>query len=214
VVYLTGGPISDPWVEQNADAIVQAWYPGEAAGTAIANVLTGKTNPAGRLPYTVYRSVADLPPFEDYAMKQRTYRYFKDPVLYPFGHGLSYTSFAYATPTLSVTKVKAGEPVNVSVTVRNAGRRAGDEVVQVYLAKPGDQANPVLAGFRRVHLKAGERQSVSIAIGARAQSQVDAQGVRAVKPGIYTLHVGGGRPGFAKGGAARLLVDGNLVLPK
>ena len=213
VVYLTGGPISDPWVERNADAIVQAWYPGEAAGTAIANVLTGKTSPSGRLPYTIYRDVADLPPFEDYAMGSRTYRYFKKPVLYPFGHGLSYTSFAYARPTLSATRVKAGEAVKVSVTVRNAGLRASDEVVQLYLAKPGDMANPVLAGFRRVHLNAGERQSVSIALDARAQSQVNAQGVRAVQPGIYTLYVGGGQPG-AKTTSARLLVEGAMALPK
>jgi beta-glucosidase len=214
VVYLTGGPVSDPWVEQNADAIVQAWYPGEAAGTAIANVLTGKTNPAGRLPYTIYRSVADLPPFEEYSMKSRTYRYFKGPVLYPFGHGLSYTAFSYATPALSSATLKAGAPVSVSVAVRNSGRRAGDEVVQLYLAKPGDQANPVLAGFRRVHLKAGQRQRVTIALDARALSQVNAQGVRSVVPGSYTVHVGGGQPGFGKSGSARLVVDGSVVLPK
>ena len=214
VVYLTGGPLSDPWVERNADAIVQAWYPGEAAGTAIANVLTGKTSPSGRLPYTIYRDVADLPPFEDYAMGTRTYRYFKKPVLYPFGHGLSYTNFAYARPTLSATKLKAGEAVKVSVSVRNAGLRASDEVVQLYLAKPGDTANPVLAGFRRVHLNAGERQSVSIALDARAQSQVNAQGVRAVMPGIYTLHVGGGQPAAVKGTSTRMLVEGTVVLPK
>ncbi len=214
VVYLTGGPISDPWVEQHADAIVQAWYPGEAAGTAIANVLTGKTNPAGRLPYTIYRSEADLPPFEDYAMNTRTYRYFKGPVLYPFGHGLSYTQFAYTTPTLSAAKVKAGDMVKVNVNVRNTGRRDGDEVVQLYLAKPDDKANPVLADFRRVHLKAGASASVSMAIDARALSQVDAQGARKVVPGQYTLHVGGGQHKHAKAVATKLVITGESVLPK
>ena len=104
VVYMTGGAISDPWVSENADAVVQAWYPGEAGGEAIANTLTGKNNPAGRLPYTIYRDAADLPPFEDYSMKGRTYRYFKGQVLYPFGHGLSYTTFAYDKPALSAQR--------------------------------------------------------------------------------------------------------------
>lgn len=214
VVYLSGGPISDPWVEKNADAIVQAWYPGEAAGTAIANVVTGKVNPAGRLPYTIYRSVEDLPRFGDYAMDQRSYRYFKGPVLYPFGHGLSYTRFAYAKPVLSASKLKAGETLKVKLAVRNTGERDGDEVVQVYLTKPGGRANPVLAGFRRVALKAGASAALSIDISPRAQSQVDAQGGRAVKAGAYTVHVGGGQPAYARTVAARMMIEGERVLPK
>jgi beta-glucosidase len=214
VVYLTGGAVSDPWVEANADAILQAWYPGEAAGKALARVLAGKVNPAGRLPYTIYRSEADLPPFADYSMKNRTYRYFKGPVLHPFGQGLSYTSFAYDRLALSSTQVKAGQPVKASVTVRNTGERDGDEVVQLYVAKPGDTANPVLAGFRRIHLKAGASQVVTIGLDARAQSQVDAQGVRKVRPGAYTVHAGGGQPGFVQAVAAKMNVAGELVLPK
>ena len=214
VVYLTGGAISDPWVEANADAIVQAWYPGEAGGKAIANVLTGKISPAGRLPYTVYRSEADLPPFDDYAMANRTYRYYKGPVLHPFGQGLSYTSFAYNKLALSSARIKAGEPVKATVSVRNTGRRDSDEVVQLYLSKPGDSANPVLAGFRRIHLKAGASESVSIDVDARALSQVNMQGERKVKSGAYVLHVGGGQPKFARVSSARLQVDGEVALPK
>ncbi|MFC5463035.1 glycoside hydrolase family 3 C-terminal domain-containing protein [Massilia niabensis] len=214
VVYLTGGAISDPWVEANADALLQAWYPGEAAGTALARVLTGKVSPGGRLPYTVYRSEADLPPFADYAMTNRTYRYFKGPVLHPFGHGLSYTSFAYGKPTLSASRIKAGQALTAKVTVHNTGARDGDEVVQLYLSKPGDTANPVLAGFRRIHLKAGASQAVTIGLDARAQSQVDPQGVRKVRPGAYKLYLGGGQPAFVKSAAATLHVAGQAVLPK
>jgi beta-glucosidase len=214
VVYVTGGAISDPWAVANADAIIQAWYPGEAAGTAIARVLTGKVSPAGRLPYTIYRSLADLPPFDDYSMKNRTYRYFKGPVQFPFGHGLSYTKFAYGRPALSATRIRAGQSASATVTVRNTGSRDGDEVVQLYLAKPGDTANPVLAGFRRIHLKAGASQSVTIGLDARAQSQVDAQGVRKVTPGAYTVHFGGGQPSHANTVSARMHVTGDAVLPK
>jgi beta-glucosidase len=214
VVYVTGGAISDAWVEENADAIVQAWYPGEAAGAAIARVLTGALSPAGRLPYTIYRSEADLPPFAEYSMKNRTYRYFKGEVLHPFGQGLSYTDFEYDKLVLSAARLEAGQPVSATVTVRNAGTRDSDEVVQLYVAKPGDSANPVLAGFRRIHLKAGASRRVTIELDARALSQVDAQGVRKVLPGAYTVHAGGGQPGFVKALAAQVSVNGEMALPK
>jgi beta-glucosidase len=214
VVYLTGGPISDPWVEANADAILQAWYPGEAGGTAIARVLAGQVNPAGRLPYTIVRSEADLPPFDDYSMKGRTYRYFKGPVLHAFGEGLSYTRFAYDRLALSATRIQAGQPVRATVRVRNTGPRDGDEVVQLYVAKPGSSSQPVLGGFRRVHLKRGESRSVAIDLDARLLSQVDAGGARSVAPGVYTLHAGGGQPGRVKAAAALLRIDGTTLLPK
>jgi beta-glucosidase len=214
VVYLTGGPISDPWVEANADAIVHAWYPGEGGGAAIARVLSGQVSPAGRLPYTIHRSAADLPDFTDYSMKQRTYRYFNGPVLHPFGQGLSYTTFRYAAPVLSARRIKAGQAVQATVTVRNTGRRDSDEVVQVYLAKPGDRSKPVLAGFRRLHVKAGASQSVVIDIDARSQSQVDSRGGRKVHAGQYTVHAGGGQPHHAATMKANLRVDGELALPK
>lgn len=214
VVLLTGGPISDPWLEANADAIVHAWYPGEGGGAAIARVLAGQVSPAGRLPYTIVRSEADLPPFADYSMQNRTYRYFNGPVLHPFGHGLSYTSFAYAAPKLSASRIKAGQPVQATVTVRNSGKRDSDEVVQLYLARPGDRSNPVLAGFRRVHVKAGASRTVSLDIDARAQSQVDAKGARSVRAGQYTVYAGGGQPKFARVGEAKLRVEGEFALPK
>jgi beta-glucosidase len=214
VVYMTGGAISDPWVAENADAVVQAWYPGEAGGEAIANTLTGKANPAGRLPYTIYRDVADLPPFEDYSMKDRTYRYFKGKVLYPFGHGLSYTHFAYDKPILSSNTINAGETAPAQVTVSNSGKLDGDEVVQLYLAKPGDTANPVMAGFSRVHLKAGESQTVSLPLDARALSQVGQDGSRKVLPGDYTVNLGGGQPGFTATVSAKLTVTGTADVAK
>ena len=214
VVYLTGGEISDPWVEQNADAVIQAWYPGEAGGTAIANVLTGKINPSGRLPYTIYTDVSDLPPFESYAMAGRTYRYFKGKVLHPFGQGLSYTHFTYEKPSLAVAKIAAGKSVKASVVVRNSGKKAGDEVAQVYIAKPQDSANPVLAGFHRVHLMPGESRIVTFDLSARNLSQVDRQGNRRVISGSYSLHFGGGQPAFTDGVAVRLQVLGTAALPK
>ncbi|WP_338760956.1 glycoside hydrolase family 3 C-terminal domain-containing protein [Massilia sp. METH4] len=214
VVYLTGGPISDPWVEANADAIVHAWYPGEGGGAAIARVLSGAVSPAGRLPYTIYRSEQDLPPFADYSMKNRTYRYFTGPVLHPFGHGLGYTTFRYGAPVLSAAQVEAGQGVKATVTVRNTGKRDSDEVVQLYLARPGDRANPVLAAFQRVHVRAGGSRTVTLDIDARALSQVDEQGRRLVRAGDYTVYAGGGQPKFVQAGEAKLRVDGEAALPK
>ena len=176
--------------------------------------MNGKVSPAGRLPYTIYRSKADLPPFDDYAMKNRTYRYFNGPVLHPFGHGLSYTSFAYEKAALLATRVKAGEAVKASVTVRNTGSRDSDEVVQLYVAKPGDSANPVLAGFRRVHLKAGASQLVTLDLDARAQSQVDARGARKVVAGACTVHFGGGQSKYVSAVSAHMIVTGEAALPK
>lgn len=216
VVYMTGGEISDPWVEANADAVVQAWYPGVEGGTAIANVLTGKTNPSGRLPYTIYRDVADLPPFESYDMKGRTYRYFNGPVLHAFGEGQSYTRFDYSAPALSAKAIKAGHPVSLTVNVRNAGARDGDEVVELYATKPksGISARWALVGFTRLHLKAGESRKVTLPVDARAMSQVDAHGDRHVVAGTYTLFAGGGQPGTTQTVKSTFQVTGISTLPK
>ncbi|QGZ38631.1 beta-glucosidase [Pseudoduganella flava] len=214
VVYLTGGPISDPWVEANADAIVHAAYPGEAGGAALARILKGDVSPAGRLPYTIHRSADDLPPFDDYTMRGRTYRYFNGPVLHPFGQGLTYTSFRYDAPVLSAARIKAGEPVLATVTVRNTGKRDSDEVVQLYLAKPGDRANPVLAGFTRVHVKAGAARTVTLELDARTLSQVDDAGNRKVRAGDYVVYAGGGQPRYVKAGQAKLAIDGEFALPR
>ncbi len=147
-------------------------------------------------------------------MKGRTYRYFDGPVLYPFGYGLSYTTFAYSGATVSAKAIKAGKPVNASVTVRNTGSRDSDEVVQLYLAKPGDSAHPVLTRFSRIHLKAGASQKVSFALDPRALSQVDATGTRRVVAGRYTLSLGGGQPAYATTAKTTLTVTGSSVLPK
>ena len=137
LVLLNGSAIAVNWAQQNVPAIVEAWYPGQAGGNAIADVLFGDYNPAGRLPVTFYKSVSDLPPFEDYAMKGRTYRYFTGTPLYPFGHGLSYTTFAYRNLRASAERVTAAGTIGVSVDVTNSGAVAGDEVVQLYVSHPG-----------------------------------------------------------------------------
>src|SRR6185295_3606511 len=138
--------------------IVQAWYPGEEGGAALADVLFGDYNPAGRLPVTFYKSVEQLPPFESYAMEGRTYKFFKGEPLYPFGHGLSYTRFKYSALTVSPQRVTPTDTVTVSATIENSGRVAGDEVVQLYVTDVEASVRvPVrfLAGVERVHLKPG-----------------------------------------------------------
>src|SRR5208283_1969786 len=133
-----------------------AWYSGEEGGTAIAETLAGVNNPAGRLPVTFYKGVDQLPPFEDYAMQNRTYRYFTGEPLYPFGYGLSYSSFEYSNLKLSNPELQAGDPLSVQVDVKNASKRAGDEVVEVYVSSPKAPGTPLraLRGFARVHLDA------------------------------------------------------------
>jgi len=208
LVLMSGSALAVNWADKHVPAIVQAWYPGGEGGHAVAGLIAGDYSPAGRLPVTFYRGLDGLPPFGDYRMDGRTYRYFKGPVLYPFGHGLSYTTFRYGTPALAASSIAAGSPVDVTVDVANTGKRDGDEVVQLYLAKPGDTANPTLAAFRRVHVKAGERTRVTLALDARALSQVDAAGARAVVPGAYTVYVGGGQPGHAQTVKTTLAVTG------
>ena len=214
LVLMNGSPLSVNWADKNIPAIVEAWYPGGEGGAAVAGLLAGDFSPAGRLPVTFYKSAADLPPFGDYAMKGRTYRYFKGPVLYPFGHGLSFTKFAYETPAVSKAAIKAGDDVRVSVRVRNTGARDGDEVVQLYVQKPGEQGAPALAGFTRVHLAAGESQLVTFDLDPRRLSLVDEQGARKVVPGRYVAHLGGGQPGHAATVKVDLSISGEDVLPR
>jgi beta-glucosidase len=215
LVLMSGSALAVNWADKHVPAIVQAWYPGGEGGHAVAGLIAGDYSPAGRLPVTFYKSADQLPPFPDYRMEGRTYRYFKGEVLYPFGHGLSYTRFDYRAPALAAASVAAGQPVEVTVEVANSGARDGDEVVQLYLAKPGDAANPTLAGFSRVHLAAGARTKVRLALDARALSSVDAAGKRRVVPGVYTLYLGGGQPRHAKTVTARLTVTGTAFdLPR
>jgi beta-glucosidase len=216
VVLQSGSAVALTGSAGRADAVLAAWYPGEAGGQAIAETLTGINNPAGRLPVTFYRDVSDLPAFDDYRMAGRTYRYFTGTPLWPFGHGLSYTRFEYAPLVLSRARLPAGEPLTVGVDVRNGGDRAGDEVVQAYLEPPTSALAPkrALVAFRRIHLQAGETRHVEMAVDARALSSVDALGTRSVEPGRYALTVGGGQPGFATTVRSEFEIDGRQVLPK
>ncbi|HEY4147183.1 MAG TPA: glycoside hydrolase family 3 C-terminal domain-containing protein [Pinirhizobacter sp.] len=197
VVLMSGSAVALNWAKAHADAIVVAWYPGEEGGTAIARTLSGSANPAGRLPVTFYHDVGDLPAFTNYAMKGRTYRYFAGEPLFAFGDGLSYTRFSYDTPTLSTTSVRAGQQLEVSVTVHNTGQREGEEVVQAYLSYPDahDAPRRALVGFQRVAMAAGKSRIVHLSITPRALSLVDANGKRRVRPGHYKLYVGGSQPG-------------------
>jgi beta-glucosidase len=199
LVLMNGSALAVNWANEHVPAIVEAWYPGEEGGTAIADVLFGDYNPAGRLPVTFYKSVNDLPPFTDYRMQGRTYRYFKGEPLYPFGFGLSYTKFNYDNLKLSTAKVKAGESLQVSAEVQNVGPRDGDEVVQLYVSHSGASV-PVpirsLAGIKRVRLKTGERQTVSFTITPEQLSVIDDRGKRVIEPGAFQISLGGKQPGF------------------
>src|ERR1700749_1208646 len=184
---------------QKAAAILEAWYPGQAGGTAIAETLFGETNPSGRLPITFYAGTDQLPPFADYSMKERTYRYFTGTPLYSFGYGLSYTQFAYTVGKLSTDKLHAGSSLNVSVQVRNTGALDGDETVEIYLVPKAVANHPpaplrALVGFQKVHLRKDETKTVQIAIAPRQLSLVAADGSRSVQPGEYDLYIGGGQP--------------------
>jgi beta-glucosidase len=217
VVLQNGSALAVNWAQQNANAILEAWYPGEEGGTAIADTLAGDTNPAGRLPITFYSSLNQIPPFTDYSMKGRTYRYFSDKPLYAFGFGLSYTRFAYSGIKLSSPSVTAGEPVTVEADVKNTGSTAGDEVVELYLTQPPAFETPirVLAGFTRVHLDPGHSTHVGITIDPRLIAQIDAKGNRIILPGEYHLFLGGSQPdGTAAPQTAQLNVKGTAQLPK
>ncbi|NJN25766.1 MAG: glucan 1,4-alpha-glucosidase [Cyclobacteriaceae bacterium] len=172
LVLLNGSALAINWEKDNIPAILEAWYPGQAAGTAIADILFGDYNPAGRLPLTFYKSVDDIPAFENYDMDGFTYRYFKGEPLFPFGYGLSYTSYEYAAPTLSAQEITAqgDAEVTVSVEVTNTGERAGEEVVQLYIAdKASADPRPIkdLRGYERISLNAGESKTVDFKIKAK-----------------------------------------------
>jgi beta-glucosidase len=196
LVLLNGSALAVGWAQDHVPAIIEAWYPGEAGGTAIAEALFGDYNPGGRLPVTFYRSLSDLPPFDDYRMEGHTYRYFRGEPLFPFGYGLSYTRFAYSD-LVCASSIPAGEETTIGVNVRNVGQRAGDEVVQLYVSDL-EASVPVpirqLGGFRRVHLAPGEVQSVSFTLRPRQFSLIDDAGRRVIEPGTFRIAVGGRQP--------------------
>jgi beta-glucosidase len=196
VILANGSALAINRAQEHAAAILEAWYPGEEGGAAVADVLSGEYNPAGRLPITFYKSVAQLPPFGSYSMNGRTYRYLTEQPLYPFGYGLSFSSFSYSDAKITPDQVAAGSPVSVSVGVTNTSSIPGDEVVQLYLSHPGIDGAPIraLVGFQRVHLAASASQTVNFALHDRDLSIVDENGVRRVVPGPAELWIGGGQP--------------------
>ncbi|HQX41406.1 MAG TPA: glycoside hydrolase family 3 C-terminal domain-containing protein, partial [Niabella sp.] len=206
-VMMTGSAIATPWESNQVDAIVNAWYGGQSAGTAIADVLFGDYNPAGRLPVTFYKSDEDLPPFEDYDMNNRTYRYFKGSVLYPFGYGLSYTSFHYVNLKLpSSIKSKSSIPVSVSVT--NTGKRDGEEVVELYISYKGQSLKApqiALKGFKRIPLKAGESKTIQFVLTKNDLMLPDARGKLFFPKGKLQITVGGGQPNVKLAGTSNVL---------
>jgi len=217
VVLMNGSALGVNWEKAHANAILEAWYSGEEGGAAIAETLSGKNNPAGRLPVTFYKDVHQLPHFEDYSMKGRTYRYFEGEPLWPFGHGLSYTTFSYSDISLPNSPITAGDSLDASVIVTNTGKFAGDEVVQLYLKFPDVAGAPIraLRGFRRVHLEPGASQKIEFHLNPRDLSMVTDLGDIIVALGKYVVSVGGGQPGTdAASVSGNFEVNGRLMLPE
>ncbi|MEO6817319.1 MAG: glycoside hydrolase family 3 C-terminal domain-containing protein [Edaphobacter sp.] len=216
VVSLSGSALALSWAKEHAAAILQAWYPGVAGGTAIARTLAGENNPAGRLPITFYASTNDLPAFTDYSMKNRTYRYFTGMPLWGFGYGLSYSNFRYGAVKLSSSTVAAGQPITATVSVTNTSARAGDEVVEAYLKTPQvDGPERSLVGFQRFHLKAGESREVSLKLSPRSLSSVDDKGQRSILAGEYHLIVASSQPSeTVHKSEVSFNIHGTIELPK
>jgi beta-glucosidase len=196
VVLMNGSTLDLSWAKEHASAIIEAWYPGQAGGLALGNVISGKANPAGRLPLTFYRSVADLPDFSDYSMRGRTYRYFEGAPVYPFGYGLSYSTFEYGPIKVEALNGAMENGLRVSTTITNTSRRAGEETAQLYLDPPDFEGAPRLAlrGFKRLDLQPGERKSIVMDLSPRDLSFVTRDGVRQIFAGAYRLTVGSIQP--------------------
>ena len=194
LVLTSGSALSINWENNNIPAILQAWYPGEEGGNAVADVLFGDYNPAGRLPVTCYKSASDLPDFSNYNMEGRTYKYFRGKALYPFGYGLSYTSFQYSNIKLSKEKINAKESITVNVSVTNIGNRDGEEVVQLYvknLASKQPEAIKSLKGFKRISIKKGESKTVELTLKADDLKYYDeSKDDFTIEPGNYEIQVG------------------------
>lgn len=195
VVLMNGSALAVNQEDNLAAAIVEAWYPGGQGGEAVASILAGDISPAGRLPVTFYKSLTDLPEFGDYSMKNRTYKYHKGEVLYPFGYGLSYSEFKYSDVKISPTQFKSGK-LNLSVAVTNAGKMDSDEVLQIYMSRKDIAGSPVrsLIGFKRIHIAKGNTQKVTFELSERDLSCVDENGKRALFAGKVDLWIGGGQP--------------------
>lgn len=194
LVNCSGSPVGLVPETETCEAILQAWYPGQQGGRAVADVLFGDYNPAGRLPVTFYRSIEQLPDFEDYNMAGRTYRFMKERPLFPFGYGLSYTTFTYGAATFDKQTVSSEDNLSVVVPVSNTGSRDGEEVVQVYLSKVGDEAGPVktLRAFKRVSVPAGKTVNVHITLSKKDLEWWN-EGTHSIQfcPGEYQVWIGG-----------------------
>ncbi|MFQ6603126.1 glycoside hydrolase family 3 C-terminal domain-containing protein [Flavobacterium sp. C3NV] len=195
-VMMTGSAIAIPWEAENIPAILNAWYGGQAAGTAVANILFGDYNPAGRLPVTFYKSDSDLSAFVDYSMDNKTYRYFKGNPLYGFGYGLSYTSFKYDQLNIS-SKIKKNETLSISVKITNTGKSEGEEVAQLYVINQNSAVKtPIktLKGFERLNLKSGESKTITFTLSPEDLSYVTAEGSLKQYEGKIKLAIGGSQP--------------------
>jgi beta-glucosidase len=214
LVLMNGGALALEEAGQKASAILEAWYPGQTGGTAIAETLFGENNPSGRLPVTFYASTHQLPPFDDYSMKDRTYRYFTGTALYQFGYGLSYTHFQYTSGRLSTEALQAGNSLTICAQVKNTGDRDGDETVEIYLLPKEISGAPLraLVGFEKVHLRKGETRAVQVTIDSRQLSLVASNGSRTVQPGNYELYIGGGQPSHNTGIFLPFRIEGSSAL--
>ncbi len=195
-VLLTGSALAINWENDNLPAILNAWYGGQDTGTALADILFGDYNPAGRLPVTFYKNTSDLPPYEDYSMKNRTYRYFTGEPLYKFGYGLSYTTFTYKNLNVP-QEIEIGKSAQVSVEVTNSGPKDGDEVIQLYLSHPDMKSTtPIhsLQGFQRTFLKAGETKKITFTLTPEDMTVIDALAQCGITPGKMIISVGGCQP--------------------
>jgi beta-glucosidase len=217
VVLMNGSALAARWEKDHANAILEAWYPGEEGGTAIANTLSGRNNPAGRLPVTFYESVQQLPHFEDYSMKGRTYRYFSGTPLWPFGYGLSYAQFTYGPLVVRPFGTPSARGIHVETEIRNSGMVEGDEVAQLYLNFPDDPGAPrvALRGFERLSLKAGEVRKIGFDLQPRDLSAVTLAGKRRVLPGAYRVSIGSGQPDTGvPGKSATFMISQPIELPE
>ncbi|NLL38383.1 MAG: glycoside hydrolase family 3 protein [Clostridiales bacterium] len=197
LVLMSGSALSVTWADEHVPAILQAWYPGSQGGRAVASVLFGEDSPCGRLPITFYRTTDELPDFRDYSMENRTYRFMENEPLYPFGYGLSYTSFEYSDLKLNSHTISAGEDIKVSVTVKNTGTREANEIVQIYLKDLESEVrlpNRQLVGIKKVFLRPGEKETVCFEVSPRQMAVIRNDGSCVLEPGDFMIYAGGSQP--------------------
>jgi len=197
LILMGGSALSVTWADEHVSAILDAWYPGAQGGRAVASVLFGECSPSGKLPITFYKTIEELPDFEDYAMENRTYKFMKNEALYPFGYGLSYSSFECKELTLTKSAVQAGESVGCSLTVENTGRYEADDIIQIYLKDVEASVrvpNWQLCDFKPIHLNPGEKMQVSFEIDARFMAVIDEEGKCMLEPGAFVLYAGTSQP--------------------